>query len=80
MELLNKYEKQIIELLIQNDKTLPEISAEIGISKPATSKHLKKLEEKKIINGFYERNSIGRTIKYSLQQFHMVFSINPTNK
>ena len=80
MELLNKYEKRIIELLIQCDKTLPEISADIGISKPATSKYLKKLEEQNIIKGTYERNSIGRTIKYSLQQFHMVFSINPANK
>ena len=80
MELLNKYEKQIIELLIQNDKTLPEISAEIGISKPATSKYLKKLEEQNIIKGVYERNSIGRTIKYSLQQFHIVFSVDPENK
>ena len=80
MELLNKYEKQIIELLIQNDKTLPEISAEIGISKPATSKYLKKLEEQNIIKGVYERNSIGRTIKYSLQQFHIVFSVDTENK
>ena len=80
MELLNKYEKKIIELLIQNDKTLPEISAVIGISKPATSKHLKKLEEQKIIKGTYERNSVGRTIKYSLQQFQIVFSIDPESK
>ena len=80
MELLNKYEKRIIELLIQNDKTLPEISAIIGISKPATSKYLKKLEEQKIIKGTYERNTIGRTIKYSLQQFQIVFSIDPINK
>jgi len=80
MELLNKYEKQIIELLIKNDKTLPEISTEIGISKPATSKYLKKLEEQNIINGVYVRNSIGRTIKYSLQQFQIVFSVDPKNK
>ena len=80
MELLNKYEKRILELLIQNDKTLPEISTAIGISKPATSKYLKKLEEQNIINGTYERNSVGRTIKYSLQQFHLVFSIDKTNK
>ena len=80
MELLNKYEKKIIEILIQNDKTLSEISAVIGISKPATSKHLKKLEEQNIIKGAYERNSVGRTIKYSLQQFQIVFSIDPINK
>jgi predicted transcriptional regulator len=80
MELLNKHEKQIIELLIQNDKTLPEISAIIGISKPATSKHLKKLEEGKIVKGTYELNSVGRTIKYRLQPFHIIFSIDPKNK
>jgi len=80
MELLNKHEKKIIELLIQNDKTLPEISAIIGISKPAISKYLKKLEEQNIIKGTYERNSIGRTIKYSLQEFQIVFSINPEEK
>lgn len=80
MELLNKHEKRIIELLIQDDKTLSDISAVIGISKPATSKYLKKLEEQKIIKGIYERNSIGRTIKYSLQEFQIVFSIDPTSK
>ncbi len=80
MELLNKYEKRIIELLVQNDKTLPEISAVIGISKPAISKHLKKLEEQNIIKGTYERNSVGRTIRYSLQEFQIVFSIDTINK
>ena len=80
MELLNKFEKKIIEFLNQNDKTLPEISAAIGITKPATSKYLKKLEEQNIIKGTYERNSIGRTIKYCLQQFQIVFSIDPINK
>ena len=80
MELLSNYEKRIIEILIQNDKTLPDISAEIGISKPATSKYLKKLEEQHIIKGTYERNPIGRTIKYSLQSFHIVFSLDPKTK
>jgi len=80
MKLLNKYEKQIIEILIQRDKTLSQISEEIKISKPATSKHLKKLERENIIKGTYERNSIGRTIKYSLQKFHLVFSVDPANK
>ena len=80
MILLNKYEKQIIELLIQNDKTLSEISKVIGISKPATSKHLKKLEEQKLIKGNYETNSIGRTIRYSLQPFQLLYSLDPLNK
>ena len=80
MELFNKYEKKIIELLIQNEKTLSEISAVIGISKPATSKYLKKLEDQNIVKGIYVRNSIGRTIKYNLQEFQIVFSMDPKNK
>jgi len=80
MNFLNKYEKQIIELLIQNDRSLSEISKVIGISKPATSKLLKKLEEQKLIKGEYEINSIGRTIRYSLQPFQLLFSIDPQNK
>ena len=77
MQLLNKYEKQILEFLILNDKTLSEISKKIGISKPATSKYLKKLEEQKLIKGMYEKNYVGRAIRYSLQQFHLIFSIDP---
>ena len=80
MQLLNKYEKQILEFLILNDKTLSEISKKIGISKPATSKYLKKLEEQKLIKGMYEKNYVGRAIRYSLQQFHLIISIDPTNK
>jgi DNA-binding Lrp family transcriptional regulator len=80
MQILTQYEKQIIELLIQNEKTLSEISNEIGISKPATSKYLKKLEEQRIIKGTYERNNVGRSIRYRLQKFHLVFSIDPKNK
>lgn len=80
MKLFNKYEKQIINILLKKDITLSEISAEIGISKPTTSVYLKRLEENKIIKGNYEKNHIGRTIRYSLQSFHMIFSINPDLK
>ncbi|KYK22230.1 hypothetical protein AYK24_02450 [Thermoplasmatales archaeon SG8-52-4] len=80
MKWLNKYEKQIIELLVQNDKTLSEISAGIGISKPATSKYLNRLEENNLIKGKYEINSTGRSIKYSLQPFQLLLSIDPFNK
>ncbi|MBU1855120.1 MAG: ArsR family transcriptional regulator [Nanoarchaeota archaeon] len=80
MHLFNSYEKHIIELLIQQEKTLPELSSAIGISKPATSKYLKKLEEQHIIKGTYQRNKVGRTIQYQLQPFHIVFSIDPITK
>jgi len=80
MKFFNKYEKQIIELLLQKDITLSEIAAEIKISKPTTSMYLKRLEENGIIKGTYEKSNVGRTIRYSLQPFHMIFSIDPDTK
>ncbi|MCX6665756.1 MAG: nucleotidyltransferase domain-containing protein [Euryarchaeota archaeon] len=80
MEIFNSYEKRIIEILLTGDKTLPELSMTLGISKPGTSKYLKKLEERRILRGTYEKNVDGRTIRYQLQPFQMVFSINPSLK
>ena len=80
MKLFNKYEKQIIEILLQNDFTLSEIARELGISKPTTSAYLKRLEKNGIIKGTYEKNYIGRAIRYRLQPFHLIFSINPDAK
>ena len=80
MEILNNYQKKIIELLLQDNKTLSEIVAEIGISKPGIIKHLKKLEELNLIKGEYERNYNGRIVRYHLQPFHMVISIDPETK
>ena len=80
MKLFNKYEKRIIDILLKKDITLSEISAEIGISKPTTSMYLKRLEENGIVKGNYEKNHVGRTIRYSLQPFHIIFSINPDTK
>ena len=77
MEIFTKYEKQIIELLLQNNRTLPEIATKLQISKPTTSKYLKKLEEKRIITGTYEKTSVGRTIRYQLNPLQIVISINP---
>jgi len=77
MELFNTSQKRIIEILLTGNKTLPEIVAELDISKPGTSKYLKKLEALNIVKGTYERNADGRTIRYGLQPFHMVLSIDP---
>lgn len=73
-------QKRIIELLLTADKTLPELATALGRSKPGTSKYLKKLEELHIVKGTYERNFDGRTIRYHLQPFHMVLSIDPQSK
>ena len=80
MELLNSYQKRIIELLLQGNKTLSDIATELGISKPGASKYLKKLEELNMVCGEYERNYDGRAIRYQLQPFHIVISIDPDTK
>jgi predicted nucleotidyltransferase len=80
MDLFNPPQKLIIELLLTSDKTLPELAAALGRSKPGTSKYLKRLDELHIVKGTYERNVDGRTIRYHLQPFHMVLSIDPPSK
>jgi predicted nucleotidyltransferase len=80
MEIFNPSQKQILELLLTGDKTLPEIASELRISKPGASKYLKELEELRIVKGTYERNTDGRTIRYSIQPFQMVLSIDPQLK
>jgi len=80
IEPFNIQQKRIIESLLTADKTLPEIASDLRMSKPGTSKYLKNLEALHIIKGTYERNFNGRTIRYHLQPFHMVLSIDPQSK
>jgi predicted nucleotidyltransferase len=80
IHLFNPQQKRIIELLLIADKTLPQLAEDLGLSKPGTSKYLKKLEELHLLTGAYERNFDGRTIRYRLQPFHMVISIDPLSK
>jgi len=80
MRVFTAPQRQIIELLLNNDKTLPELASALGKSKPGTSKDLKGLEELHIVKGAYETNINGRTIRYRLQPYHMVLSIDPSSK
>ena len=77
MELFNLSQKKIIEILLKRSQTLPEIASALQMSKPGTSNYLKKLEELNMVKGTYERNNDGRTIRYSLQPFHIVLSVDP---
>jgi len=77
MELFTKKEKEIINFLNTGDKSLSEIAQHLQISKPATSKYLKKFEQKQLIKGTYQKTKNGRTIRYQLQPFHLVCSIDP---
>ena len=80
MEILNVYEKKIIEMLIERKRTLSQISEKLKLSKPSTSKYLKKLEEKGIVEGEYRRDRNGRSLIYRLRPFHLIFSIDPDKK
>lgn len=80
MEILNVYEKKIIEMLIERKRTLSQISEKLKLSKPSTSKYLKRLEEKGIVEGEYRRDRNGRSLIYRLRPFHLIFSIDPDKK
>lgn len=80
MELFTSKEKEIINLLISEDKTLSEISKHLQISKPATSKYLKTFEQQGLITSSYQRTKKGRTIQYHLQSFHLFCSIDSETK
>ena len=80
MELFTSKEKEIINLLISKDKTLSEISKHLQISKPATSKYLKKFEQQGLITSTYQRTKNGRTIRYHLRSFHLICSIDSETK
>lgn len=77
MDFFHPAQTQIIELLLTGDKTLSELSTALKRSKPGTSKHLKRLEQLGIVRGTYERNVEGRTIRYHLEPYHLVLSIDP---
>lgn len=77
MDFFHPAQTQIIELLLTGDKTLSELSSALRRSKPGTSKHLKRLEQLGIVTGSYERNVEGRTIRYHLEPYHLVLSIDP---
>lgn len=69
MELFTSKEKETINLLISKDKTLSEISKHLQISKPATSKYLKKFEQQGLITSTYQRTKNGRTIRIIFDHF-----------
>jgi len=80
MRLFNPSEKRIIEFLVTGEKTLPEIAKRLQLSKPGTSKYLKMLEESGLVKGVYERTAEGRTVRYHLQPFHLVLSLDPASQ
>jgi predicted nucleotidyltransferase len=69
--------KDILNLLFKGEKTLPEITEYLGISKPATIKYLNEMENIGLISSKMITNSVGRTKTFQIRAFSFVFSLDP---
>ena len=67
----------ILNLLLDGDKTLTEISDELGMSKPAALKHLNELERFGMIVSETNNTRIGREKRFMVGSFSLVMSIDP---
>ena len=80
IRIFNPSEQLIIEYLLTGEKTLSDIAKKLRFSKPGTSKYLKKLEDNGLVKGVYEKTTEGRTVRYHLEPFHCVLSLDPSLK
>ncbi len=69
-----------IELLLQSDKTLTEISKSLEIKKPTALKHLNQMEDEGLVTAQFDVTEIGREKRYSLNPFSFVISADPKEK
>jgi predicted nucleotidyltransferase len=69
--------KEIINLLLEGEKSLPEITDHLGISKPATLKYLDEMERMNIIQSEMITTKVGRIRIFKIQAFSFLFSIDP---
>lgn len=68
---------KILNLLLEGDKTLTEISEELSMSKPAALKHLNELERFGMIVSETNTTRIGREKRFKVDSFSLVMSIDP---
>lgn len=69
--------KEILDFLLEDEKTLSEISNHLGISKPATIKYLNEMEMMGLISSEMNSTKIGREKRFQVRPYSFVFSINP---
>lgn len=67
----------ILNLLLDGDKTLTEISEELSMSKPAALKHLNELEKFGMIVSETNTTRIGREKRFKVGSFSLVMSVDP---
>lgn len=69
--------REIMNLLFEGEKSLPEITEYLGISKPATIKYLNEMENIGLISSKMNTNLIGRIKTFQIQPYSFVFSLDP---
>ena len=69
-----------IELLLQSDKTLTEISKSLKVKKPTALKYLNQMEDEGLVTAQFDVTEIGREKRYSLNPFSFVISAEPKEK
>jgi predicted nucleotidyltransferase len=75
--LFSEKAREIINLLLEGEKSLPEITDHLGISKPATLKYLDEMERMNIIHSDMITTKVGRIRIFKIQAFSFLFSIDP---
>lgn len=68
--------KKIVNQLLDGEKSLNELSQEIGVSKQALLKHLDEMEEKGIVRSKLEKGEVGNVKKYEIGSYSKVISID----
>ena len=69
--------REILNLLLEGEKSLPEITDHLGISKPATIKYLNEMERMGLVSSEMSITNVGRVKVFKVQSYCFVFSIDP---
>ncbi len=68
--------RKLLNLLLEESRSLSELSEEMDMSKSAVLKHLDSLEEAGVVRSFKEKTSIGRRKVYDIKSFSTCISIS----
>jgi predicted nucleotidyltransferase len=75
--LYSKKAKEILNLLLEGEKSLAEITDHLGISKPATIKYLDEMERMNMIQSKMITTKVGRMKIFRIRAYSFLFSMDP---
>jgi predicted transcriptional regulator len=76
-KLLSEKERDILNLLLKGERSLPEITDRLGISKPATIKHLNEMENIGLVDSEMITTKVGRIKMFRIRPYSVSLSIDP---